>query len=138
MAVKIVSKELALKLKRLGFDMPVPRAYTPASYAHHLQHKEVDSNHRIFKPLCSAPTYDEVLHWLRDKCGFHSEVRSLSTYEDKLVYQPILKAHSVAGWIAVLADSSQLTPDYEKAQLDIINKAVELLEKRLKNNKDGN
>lgn len=137
MAVKTVSKELALKLKKLGFDMPVIRAYKPKIDEYFVQRIEIDANRPIFKPLFSAPTYDEVLHWLRDKHGFHGEVRNYSISKQKLTYYPFLEIYNNEKWEDVLDTNEIDFYEYHKAQLAIINKAIEILEQQHKNKEHG-
>lgn len=143
MSVKIVSKELALKLKELGFDMEVNRYYSLVGGDDpdclFFEDKESNFNDCYFKhegkeypSSISAPTYDEVLHWLRDKHGVHGEVRNLNTYDDKLRYYSVLEVYNTKKWYDTLIDNDRFTHDYDKAQLAIINKAIEILEEQLK------
>lgn len=98
MAVKIVTKELALKLKKLGFDMPVTRAYKPNKEEYFVQRSECNSNNAIFKPSFSAPSYDEVLHWLRDKHGFNARPVHAGKHRDKVNYFAALDVYEIDGW----------------------------------------
>lgn len=130
MAIKIVNKQMALKLKELGFDMPVTRAFNSSDYKFQMYKSARNYNNPIFEPFFSAPSYDEVLHWLRDKHKMHSDVVNCSRTSPELTYNPVLQIYGKGDWIDVLG--MEKYADYNKAQLAIIEKAIELLEDYMK------
>lgn len=131
MAVKIVDKELALKLKELGFDMEVYDCYFMSSTLSTTPSSGIPrTNHNRIGMTISAPTYDEVLHWLRDKHELYGCVFRNKAKRNTLKHIATLKKSDDC------ADSDGLIYEahnsYEDGQLAIINKAIEILEEQLK------
>ena len=96
-----VSYELALKLKEKGFNEPcfgswLSYAFFPDDYYLDLEQGmnfdfEDNTNHNCLGNACSAPLYQQLTDWLREKHDIHIHISRLYCYIDN-------KPRTFDGW----------------------------------------
>jgi len=117
---------IAEKLKELGFDEPCFGYYKHPNNQFAII---VDGHNNVgvkrnseFGKACSAPLWQQVFRWFRDKHGYHGSVDSV----DKIAEWKIVSIHLEK------AIRSSSIHAYDDAQLVCVEKLIEIIENNKK------
>lgn len=130
-----VPYELAVKLKRIGFNEPCLASW---SNTYELQsYVELKLGYIIDGPqnYINAPTFSQVFKWFREKYGLYSWVKLHNGYTNDSFYKTlpitwtIMESESGKQYYERDIDNNYLYDTYEQAQLACLYKLIEIAEK---------
>ena len=123
MTKEFVSYDIALKLKKLGFDEPCLARWIEKDSRDGggLKLEIWNDEDTVFevKSWTKAPTWQSAFRWFREQ-GFISEVTSLSNDE----YEFYIK------WSFAYSFLSDIYKTYEEAELACLEKLIEIVERK--------
>jgi len=123
MTKEFVSYDIALKLKKLGFDEPCLARWIEKDSRDGggLKLEIWNDEDTVFevKSWTKAPTWQSAFRWFREQ-GFISEVTSLSNDE----YEFYIK------WSFAYSFLSDIYKTYEKAELACLDKLIEIVRRK--------
>jgi hypothetical protein len=146
MEKEFVNYNQALKLKELGFDEPCFGFYqleygeirpimVDDDEQYRLTGYRTCKNSEIPKHYTSAPTFSQAFRWFREKYQIFPEVLTDCTTEPKFVFtynkffgNPKDLTEQEWGWENNIGQYSELYRSYEEAELDCIDKLIEIVE----------
>lgn len=138
---EFIPYEQALALKELGFDEPCFGYYIesgiwmPAPYLKegHMLPKNTD----LLPEWCSAPTFSQAFRWFREKCGYDVHIRGTIFRASYVIGIPKeIYIESADGYPVVVSwdyiiDKTGERKIYEEAELECLNKLIEIVKKNL-------
>ncbi len=139
MEKEFVPYELAVKLKALGFDEPcfgyyhVCDGYTKGyAFCYFNEPERYESDSAVL-----APTFSQTFRFFREKYQIFPEVLTDCTTEPKFVYtyktfygNPKDLTEQEWGWENNIGQYSDLYRTYEEAELDCLDKLIEIVESK--------
>ena len=134
MEKEFVPYGLAVKLKKLGFNLPcymyIYTGDTGNNYDHYLEVKPSDSRDWNSKSdLCvSRPTFSQAFRWFRDNYNLFCEINVDKTMEPKFAYT--IKEYESAQFFEGFKEdilSEHLYYKYEEAELACTEKLIEII-----------
>jgi hypothetical protein len=138
MKKEFIPYELALELKKLGFDEPCFGFYDESLYFPNNENQYgTFCNQPLDVPSCSAPLYQQAFRWFREKYDIHYSInRECSQHDHKWGYN-----WSMYNYTGIFDEYLTSHPDapagewiyntYEEAELACLKKLIEIV-KQLK------
>ena len=128
MEKEFVPYELAVKLKKLGFDEPCLGYY---------YNKELSFGARTsYGEVIEAPTLSQAFKWFREKYQIFPEVLTDCTTEPKFVFtynkffgNPKDLTEQEWGWENNIGQYSDIYRTYEDAELACLDKLIQIVKK---------
>lgn len=132
MEEEFVPYELAVKLKKLGFDKPCRSRYLYDEFQH--SSITVDFNSKNIPTWTSAPTLSQAFRWFREKHELYSWVQLHNGYIDDSFYKKlpitwtIMEHESGKQYYERDIDHNYLYHTHEEAELACLTKLIEIVE----------
>ena len=126
MEKEFVPYELAVKLKKLGFDEPCFKSYGTDGLLN-------ENDHEMY---LSAPTFSQAFRWFREKYGLYSWVQLHNGYIDDSFYKKlpitwtIMEHESGKEYYERDIDHNYLYHTHEEAELACLEKLIEIVESK--------
>ena len=149
MNIEFVPFELALKLKKLGFDEPCFGYYVDGELRgvnlgieqlggiepyyqrfgfHTLSNHNIDNPNKI---VVTAPTYSQAFRWFREKYNLYP---SINIYHDLwmcLIKSIVSNQEHISGYIVYAINKGYPTfKTYEEAEIACLEKLIEIIESK--------
>jgi hypothetical protein len=121
MKKEFIPYELALELKKLGFDEPCFGFYDESLYFPNNENQYgTFCNQPLDVPSCSAPLYQQAFRWFREKYNIDGFVR----------IEPLNEKYGFVIYNREKDNFKEFSADYnsvEEAELACLNKLIEIL-----------
>ena len=144
MKKEFVTYEIALELKELGFDEPclaffeINNTHQPQNLRYFLKtavNREYIENTKILKYIYGensllAPLYQQAFRWFREKFGLSYEIHlKMSNNKRKIWYNINELDNRLIKSMYFKSYPKGMFKTYEEAELDCLNKLIELCKK---------
>jgi hypothetical protein len=125
MEKEFIEYEQALALKELGFDEPCFGFYDESLYFPNNENQYgTFCNQPLDAPSCSAPLYQQVFRWFREK-GIENEVHS--DFDRMLGYN---RGYTPVVQFIEFYNNGDCYETYQEAELECLKKLIEIVKKQ--------
>ncbi len=137
--IEFVPYEIACSLKKIGFDEECIRYYTTGGLssikAIHLSDFSINQNSHFNDPICSAPMYQQIFRWFREKHQLFAEIEVDATSYPKYCFSTLRFTGNPKdlterqwGWDSLLLGTEwTLYRTHQETELECIKKLIEIV-----------
>ena len=134
---EFIPYELALRMKQLGFDEPCFGFYDESLYFPNNKNQYgTFCNQKLDAPSCSAPLFQQVFRWFREKYSLFSSILPFQDIEDNVrlcYYYCVIDLDECKDEDILCNESSLGASDInfsslEEAELACLEKLIEIVE----------
>ena len=128
---EFIPYELALELKRVGYDEPCLAWYNPKGTLLSdltIGHEETDffyTQNDMDENQCIAPTYSQAFRWFRDNNNIHSYIDILKRYNGKSVYEFVIVSDDIEE-----EENNRRWKTYEEAEFECLKELIEIVNEK--------